>query len=464
MRFILTIFFFLGFAAVYGQRVTVSAPIELGHNTTYRLLGKVGKYNAVFVDRENRYELYVYDNELNKLWDRTLDEVPPDIRISGLLTKNGNIHLFYMHRSKDTSFLIHRIYNLQAESLDSTVIVKTVGRFDSPYFFTYSQDKSKILFFNPAQKKSLNVITYDLDLQKILWKNSFLFEKRVNNEFELIEISDAGEVFVVLDKENSVFKNKQHKIVVYRCSGTHQIIKQTINFEGKLTYSLNGKYDNINEVLMIGGYYSEDKSILAQGVFLFQFYRNNTTTFFDKFNSKILHDIEGYKQRNINGLSNLIATDILLTENGGAVILGEIRKKYQFRRSYSSFSIGLNSSIDFYYEDILVYAISAENKHIWTRVIHKRQYSQDDFAIFSSFFIFKVPSFLELIFNDRISSNSTVSAFGINGAGEINRSNLMSTGFQDLKIRFNRAIQTSSKSFIAPSDYKGKLKLVLVEF
>ena len=47
----------------------------------------------------------------------------------------------------------------------------------------------------------------------------------------------------------------------------------------------------------------------------------------------------------------------------------------------------------------------------------KKQYSQDDNAIFSSFFLFQNPRELRFLFNDDIKTENTVSEYIITGSG-----------------------------------------------
>lgn len=460
-------FFSLGVLAAYGQRVTISSPIELSNNAQYRLLGKIGEENAVFLDQGNKFELLLFDNRMKRTFGRSLREAPGRILVSGVLAKDEAVEFFFSYRHKDTTYLLHKTYDKRAVPVDSNVITRINQRFSNPFYFTQSEDKSKALFFMPMQRNKMKLVVYDVDYHRVLWEDELLFDKRVDNDFQFIEVSNQGQVFIVLDRNNSRLRIRDHFLEVYEFNQTGNMRIREIEFNDRLNYDLMGKYDNENNILFIGGFYSESSVSTASGIFLYRvaYGRDHVQGHFKPFDYKTIQDIENNRKKKLEGITDLEIADILLTLDGGAVILGEVRKEYYTRMNYSSrFSPGYNSNIDYYMEDILALAISGEGEHLWTRVIHKRQFSQDDRGVFSSFFTFKVPSFLELIFNDEISSNSTVSSFGINGIGEVNRINLMSTGLQELRIRFRRAIQTSSNSFIAPSDYKGELKLVYIEF
>ena len=72
------------------------------------------------------------------------------------------------------------------------------------------------------------------------------------------------------------------------------------------------------------------------------------------------------------------------------------------------------SVVDYFYEDLFVLAFYPDGNLHWNTILHKKQYSQDDEGVFSSYFLFKTPAFLRLIFNDEIKFENTgcVSAKG----------------------------------------------------
>ena len=54
--------------------------------------------------------------------------------------------------------------------------------------------------------------------------------------------------------------------------------------------------------------------------------------------------------------------------------------------------------VDYHYEDIVVISIHPDGQTHWKTILPKRQYSQDDNAIYSSFFLLKTPKSLRLLF------------------------------------------------------------------
>ncbi|MCB0626438.1 MAG: hypothetical protein KDC43_21590, partial [Saprospiraceae bacterium] len=92
------------------------------------------------------------------------------------------------------------------------------------------------------------------------------------------------------------------------------------------------------------------------------------------------------------------------------------------------------------------------------------QYSQDDDAAYSSYFLLKTPYNLRLLFNDEIKYENTVSEYVIQGNGHFDRNAVMSTENQKLRLRFTDAIQVASNALIVPSERRNRLKLVKVTY
>jgi len=85
-------------------------------------------------------------------------------------------------------------------------------------------------------------------------------------------------------------------------------------------------------------------------------------------------------------------------------------------------------------------------------------------VVFSSYFLFKTPSRLRIIYNDEIKRNNTVSEYVMDPLGNFERNSLLSTEYQKLKLRFRDAVQTSSNTLLVPSERNFKLSLVKIEY
>ena len=104
-----------------------------------------------------------------------------------------------------------------------------------------------------------------------------------------------------------------------------------------------------------------------------------------------------------------------------------------------------------------------DKKH-WELILPKKQFSQDDGGVYSSYFLFKTPSQLRLMFNDEIKPKNTVSEYIVRGDGTFERKSVLNTENLELKMRFRDAVQLDSDEILIPSERRNRLKLVKLEY
>lgn len=163
----------------------------------------------------------------------------------------------------------------------------------------------------------------------------------------------------------------------------------------------------------------------------------------------------------------MTAQEIVLRRDGGILLIAE-RTRYLERRSGASGRVYYENQgrflVDYYYDELMVVSIHPSGKTHWKTILHKKQYSQDDDGIYSSYFLFKTPSSLRFLFNDDIRQENTVSEYVLNGMGEYDRNSILSTQDLDLRLRFRDALQLDANELVIPSERRNKLKLVKLEY
>ena len=184
------------------------------------------------------------------------------------------------------------------------------------------------------------------------------------------------------------------------------------------------------------------------------------------FDEALLAEVHGKDVTTSRGLSDFNVQKVALRQDGGAVLIAELNKEFSrrsslpIRRDNSSFSRG--GWVDYYYEDLILFAVNPDGTEHWKKVLHKRQYSQDDEAIYSSFFLFKTPARLRFLFNDEIKQENTVGGYEVTGTGFVERKTVFNTDYQRLKLRFKDGLQVAYNEVIVPSERNNRLNLVRI--
>jgi hypothetical protein len=71
---------------------------------------------------------------------------------------------------------------------------------------------------------------------------------------------------------------------------------------------------------------------------------------------------------------------------------------------------------------------------------------------------------LRILFNDEIKYENTCSEYLLSPLGDFDRNSLLNTMGQGLRLRFRDALQISPSECLVPSEFRNKLKLVLVRY
>jgi len=168
---------------------------------------------------------------------------------------------------------------------------------------------------------------------------------------------------------------------------------------------------------------------------------------------------EVYGNNKNKKLRNFQVSSMLLKADGSPILVFEhARNLVRQNGGVSTFN---NSNT---FRGLVVISLDQNLELDWYHVFYKKQFSQNDNALFSSYFTFMTPSRVRLIYNDEIKTNSTVSEYIFDGAGNYKRNSLLSTEYQNLRLIFQYAIQINNSSLIVPSQRNSALSLVKVDY
>lgn len=465
------LFTIIGLCCLNAQEITVSEDIFLKTDYSYNLLGKVGENILLFRDKVNKVEVLAMDEKLRLRWERELTFEKKKVDIIAVIPADSLFHLIYGFKAKGDYFVRHHKYDETVTMIDSSLVALYENQYFSPRFrFARSQDRSKAIFFRTDKEQEVDVISYDLVRNGALWTRQMQFKGgHLRRDFRNIVTSNRGDMVMILDHEKQSRRNRAFEVLEIR-TGTGRLVKHEVDMGDKWAYDVYGEFDNMNGQLLIAGLYNDKNGDRAKGLY-FSFLRSgeyDQTVRTISFDQDLLQEVYGKEVSSKKGLSNFTMQDIVLRQDGGAVMIAEMNKEYSrrpnvpIRRDYNSYSRG--AWVDYYYEDVLVFAIHADGSEHWKTVLHKRQYSQDDDAMYSSFFLFNTSRKLRLLFNDEIRQENTISEYIIRGSGTHERNSLFSTDYQRLRLRFRDAVQIAWNECIVPSERNNRLNLVRIRY
>ncbi len=454
------------------QEVTVSEEVLVRENRSYHMLDDQRGNVLLFHDRDTKFEVEGYDERLHKQWEKEIELDKKQPEIVDVTSIGGDFCVIYTFRQKQKMVLKAHRYNPGANLIDSVTIKNLGGFFFKPTMeTTYSEDNKVALIWSIENQNEINAVAFHMGRMKLLWERKFIIEDFLfSRDFQQIMVNNDGHMFFILKKENRRSRQSEHYIELFECSGGEDtpIRRFTVGMQNRLTFDVFFTFDNLNKSIVAGGMYSEDHTAKTEGLFYLNISHLNTNDqvlIFHPFEEdfvKVLLE----KDKSKSSLSDVKVQEVVLRRDGGILLICEMAKDFSRGGASTAYYArsGVRPIIDYYYDDIFLFSIHPDGKMHWKNILHKKQYSQDDGAVYSSYFLAKTPSSLRIIFNDEIKQDNTVSEYVIRGNGEYDRNAVMNTERKDLSIRFQDGIQVSSDTFVAPSERRHRVKLVKVKY
>ena len=463
---------------VRAQTLTVSEEIPMRNDTEYNLIGKLGGQVLLLQDRETKHLLTAYGRTMDESWEKELELRGRNVRmLDAVAAQDGTgFHLLYLYRDRGRNHLQLDRYNPAGNLQDSVTLVDFGMFVSTPEDDVYrSEDDSKLLLLIVEQQSKARYLGIDLDSMRLLYDNVLEPEKFFyNDDFLQAEVSNDGDMYFVVERDNFKSRRKKHRYEVF----THRVDGGTnatldVNLGDSLTYDVFFRYDNLNHRLTAGGLYSTKDFIRAEGYFYLWVNpdnpRDELKPKFTEFPVNLVRNVEGKKfNKRHPGINELTVRDAVLRRDGGMIMLTERDRRLQRPGGPAQNQLlntyGGRPLVDYHLDEIVAFAINPDGTPHWSNIMHKKQYSQDDGGVYSSFFMMETPTQLRFLFNDEIRYENTVSQYVLNPRGEFDRNSLFHTRDLNLRLRFRDGIQVAANELVLPSEHRNRLRLVKMTY
>ncbi len=460
----------LTFFTTWGQRITVSEEILLKDDLAYDILGNMNGRTLLLRDLGTEYEVRSYDEQMQFRWERTLELEKKSSDLIAVIEGENQFHFLYGYRHRGDYIIMHRVYNPDLVLVDTMVVHVDENEYFTPrYKATTSEDRTKVLLFQAEKENEISTMAYALPTKELLWQKEIRTQDgSVRRGFRDMLVSNTGSAFIILDQERISERHRAFD-VIFIDAETQSVVDTEVDLGELLAADAFCTIDNLNQRLLISGLFNERAVGKSKGMYYVTVNMGGgpvqlrTVLFTEEF----LQNIYGKEVSANRGLTNFSMQDVALRQDGGALLVAEMTKEYSRRPSIPGrreFGYTRGGWVDYYYEDVIVFALHPDGTEHWNAVLHKKQYSQDDDAMYSSYFLFKTPEMLRLLFNDEIRQENMVSEYVIRGNGYHRRQSVFSTDYQRLRLRLADAVQISHNECIVPSERNSRLSLVKITF
>ncbi len=477
MQKLLLQFLFLGlsFHALQGQSALVSDPLFIRTDYGYDLIGRLRDRVLVFRDRYDDFVVQAFDGQMRLSWSKSLDDLDRrGMRVLGVVPgRNDFSVIFQVRRRGHTLLRVHK-YDPGANLIDSMQI-KDYGErlFNTPTLdIAQSDDRNCIVVYNTAERDRIEAVCFHLDKMQVAWDHAAIADD-VTDFFEdqrpEVAISNTGMFFWISERNNRKGKLEKHELKIMRFDANGPMVTR-VPLGGYVTVDSRFIYDNQNNRLSAAGLWTDKGRDRAHGAFYFSIVPGADSAqvlryeaFDDKFISILRQKESGSDAR---GIADAQLRELHLRQDGGIIMVSE--RFHEIQRGASAgrgfFRDGMRMIVDYYYDDIFVVAFQPDGQAHWKTALHKKQYSQDDDGTFSSYFLMRNADRMRIFFNDEIKYENTCSEYMLSPSGEFDRNSLLNTVNQGLRLRFRDALQLNATECLVPSEFRGRLRLVLLRF
>ena len=454
----------------FSQEITVSDPITFRTDDNFDVLGKLKGQYLLFQDKSTEFKVHALDENLREDWSKEIDLEKRRTKVIGIIPTKEDFSILYSYRIKNLLHVRARRYDPGANIIDSAIVKVYPKLFVTPNFKTIrSENKKIVLLYYIKEQKSIEALAFNLETMKVLWEKSIKPDDMTYHEdFEQMVINDQGDLFLILEKENRKSKKDEHHFQVHKVSSAGEFSSFKIHMQDHLTFDIHFSFDNKNQQLVAAGLYSDKNRGRSNGYFFINVPEDNPSnhvSIFEPYEEQFIKNLMGKKADLKKGIGDTNIQEIVHRNDGGILMVAERNRKLQRGAArHTPYNSGVLANMDYYFDDVFIISIHPDGETHWKNVLHKRQYSQDDDAIYSSFFLVKTPSSLRFLFNDEIKQENTVSEYVVKGNGKVKRNSVLSTEDQKIQLQFANAMQVASDEVIVPSARRNRLKIVKVKY
>ena len=448
-----------------GQSLRISEAFELSRDLDYRLIGSYG--DTILLYRRNRGGLFLErftGPKLERLSPQRLkleDETPQAL---SLINWSGHWALVYAYQQQQTTRIQLARFNSAGELLGDSLLFRLEQKFNlKPEQIFWSEDKKQLGFYVFPSESKLELGWIDLSSGARKQQRFNLEEGWGMRHFSGIWLWNKGKISLFFERAGSRRRGRAHTWL-WQDWEEGQLKKQSFkqaqasNNPSEILWQL----DERNEQ-MVGLKLQLNAQKQAERLSYLRFKGDSLLEVGHDLPPSLLNSLPKSKREKRNkGLKNLSIQQLILRRDGGLLALCEQQTKQQYQMSgHFGFAEGLGQvQTDFLFEHILAVSFNPDGAWHWQELLLKSQFSENDEARYSSFFLFKAPSNLQLFYNDEIKTQTPVYAYTLNPMGAEPRRSLPIFQGQELLIEWAKALQIDLNKLLLTSMRNGKLRII----
>lgn len=370
----------------------------------------------------NRYSVVevLDERNLSVKWSKELlFDNNPRAQVRYVTVLRNEVVIFYTIKQKRHQYLYARLADSRLEPTRKDILLDSLKiEFGTPalsWQFLVSPDQSHVallhynMTFNELESIDATVLKRDMEVGG---KHHFDIDAKNAPMILKSYLSNEGEIWLCVgDKRHrlsGVERYERYELIAYRYSDGFDrriVIADEEHDIGSLSFQADFSKKNI----VVAGFYTERGGNSSAGFFSAHIETDADTAsnyIFTPFKPELLKQADRALLASKKELLNLVVTDLAIRHDGGILLLGESFYTSQqtiMRSAFDSYSSRIPEQItSYYHNDMVALSINPNGTEHWSRVIQKKQFSEDDGGYYSSFAVLNLKSNIHLIFNEEI--------------------------------------------------------------
>jgi hypothetical protein len=360
------------------------------------------------------------ERDLSVKWSKELRfDDKPRAQVRYLTALRNEVAIFYTIKQKRYQYLYVRLTDSRLEPIGKDILLDSLKiEFGIPtlgwqFLVSPNQSHLALLRYNSSfsNLESLDAIILSRDME-VRGKPHFDISDKNGPMVLKSYLSNEGEMWLCVgDKRHrlsGVERYERYELLGYRyADGFNRriVVSDAEHDIGSLSFQA----DLQRKSLVVAGFYTERGGNSSAGFFRAEIGANDATAsnyVFTPFKGDFLKQADRALLVAKNELLNLVVTDIAVRHDGGILLLGEsffTSQQTIMRSAFESFSSRVPDQItSYHHNDMVALSINPDGSEHWSRIIQKKQFSEDDGGYYSSYATLNLKSAVHLIFNEEI--------------------------------------------------------------
>lgn len=479
------------------QKVTYSDfEHEDNRDINFEIIGKMKGGLVVYKNvRRWQHKINVFGDDMKIAKTVKLDFVPEKTFNLDFVVYADYFWMIYQYQKRNTLYCMAAKMDANAQIIGEPVQIDTTQipfLSDNKIYTTiYSEDRQKIMVFKMPKKNdrySLVTMLFNSDMKMV--------RERTRQDLELDERRDNYSNFMLDNEGTLVFtkdvrstyrENSSALDFFYKPFASDTFTVRKVEIGKNYIDEVRIKIDNLNKRYILNSFYYKKNRGSIDGLFTYIWDKTADSAAIQSF-MPVSDEVRAEAKRNGQlrfALDDYFIRQVFAKKDGGFLLTAEdystqrtgnaggwnrwdyfnnsyyspfYNNSYYYYNPYTGFYRPFNSfgnqNTRYFYSNILLLSYDKNANLLWSRVIQKDQFD-DDNDNFLSFSTFNNGGEINFLFNDDKNRNQIIANHSVAGNGTVTRKPTLKSQERGYRFMPKLSKQVGSSQLIIPCEYRG---------